>query len=186
VDILSDFSKTLDTLLKNGNFFFIEKTIPSHIMYSKQRSKGAKQERLDYLNRLEMTNDWLKSLIEEIHQYDSNAMIIIIADHGGYVGLEYTKEVVSRKLKPIEVISSFSSMLSIKWPQNIENQNLDFKTNVNLFHNIFYALSGDEVFIDNLQPNTSFLPLIENSNALYYECIDEQRNVVFKPIGTLH
>lgn len=186
IDIVSDFSKTLDTLSKTWNFFFIEKTIPSHIMYDKQRTKGAKQERVEYLERLEMTNEWLKSLIYEIHQFDSNAMIVIVADHGGYVGLEYTMEVVNRKLKPIEVISSFSSILSVKWPQNIESQNLEFKTNVNLFYNIFYALSGDEVFIDNLQANTSFLPLIENGKVLYYECIDEYKNTVFKPIDTLH
>lgn len=186
LDILADLSKTLDTLTKTGNFFFIEKTIPSHITHSKHRAKGVEQERVDYLDRLEMTNEWLKNLIEEIHHFDSEAMIVIVADHGGYVGLEYTMEVVNRKLKPIEIISSFSSILTIKWPQYIENQNLNFKTNVNLFHNIFYALSGDAIFLDNLQPNTSYLPFIENGNTLYYKCIDENKNTVFKPIDSLN
>lgn len=185
LDILADLSKTLDTLTKTGNFFFIEKTTPSHITHSKHKAKGVEQERIDYLERLEFTNEWLKNLVDEIHQFDSDALIVIVADHGGYVGLEYTMEVLDRRLKPTEVTSSFSSILSIKWPQKIEHQRLNFKTNVNLFHTIFYALSGDTVFIENLQKDTSYLPIIENGKTFYYECLDENKNSVFKPIGSL-
>lgn len=182
IDVITDLSKALDTLSKKRNFFFIEKTIPGHISYSKQKSKGSVQERLNYLSKLKDTNDWLKGLIGEIREFDSDALIVIVADHGGYVGLDYSNEVVNRRLNHKEVISAFSSVLCIKWPKRIDSLNLDFKSNINLFHNIFYALSGDNVFIDNLQPNNSYLPLMKNGSTLIYKCIDEHRNVVFEPI----
>ena len=114
IDIVHDFKLVLDTLQKKNNFVFIEKTIPSHIMYKESLSRGKDQERLNYLKRLDLANNWLKELITEINAFDDNAMIIIVADHGGFVGLDFTLEAVNRRLDSLETISAFSSMLSIK------------------------------------------------------------------------
>lgn len=182
IDLLSDFKTVLDTLSTDRNFFFVEKTIPSHINHNKHHSKGKNGEREIYLEKVKLANQWLKELIEDIEQFDSDALIVIVADHGGYVGLDYTLEVNERRLDSIETISAFTSMLSIKWPNGVEQKKLDFKSNVNLFHNLFYALSEDEIFIKNRLPDKSFLPLQEKGRTIFYECIDNNQNVVFKPI----
>ena len=183
VDILEDFETILDTLSKQHNFFFIEKTIPSHIMYTKRRSKGKEQERIEYFERLELANTWLKELVANINKFDKDAMIIIVADHGGYVGLDYTLEVINRKLDSKETMSCFSSMLSIKWPQDLYQPNLEFKSNVNLFRKVFYSLSNDNRFITNLESNTSYMPLKFNGTTDYYEYINEEGEVVFNKLS---
>lgn len=181
VDLLSDFTITLDTLTTATNFFFIEKTIPAHIAHSKRWSHGDTKEKMDYLDRLNDANSWLKSLITTILKYDENAMIVIVADHGGYVGLDYTSEINERQLSSEETISSFSSILSIKWPKKIDPEGLNFKTNVNLFRNIFYSLSKNDIFLKDQQENISFIPFFENGKAVNYKVIDENRNVIFLP-----
>jgi hypothetical protein len=183
VDIQTDFAKVMDTLSGTKNFFFIEKTLPSHIMYTKSYSKGKDIERIEYLDRVKTANEWIKSLVYKINKFDEEALIVIVADHGGLVGLDYTLEAVNRKLDTLETISTFSSMLSIKWPKQMSSSNLNYSSNVNLFRNIFYVLSKNENLIDSYKENSSFLPLKENGNASYYEYIDDKGNFVFNEVS---
>ncbi len=181
VNISSDLTRALDSLTHFPNFFFIEKTIPAHITHREEWSQGAEKEKNNYLERLEGGNKWLKNQINTILEFDEDAMIIIVADHGGYVGMDYTKEVYERKLSEEETISTFSSILSIKWPKTIHPEGLEFKTNVNLFRQIFYGLSGDAVFLKDQEKNSSYLPFIEDGKAIYYQVLDEDRNKTFLP-----
>jgi len=183
VDIISDFKTVLDTLPKTNNFVFIEKTIPGHVIYRKGLSRGIEGERLRYLEKLEKANVWLEELITTINNYDDNALIIIIADHGGFVGLEHTLEAVNRRLNEVEAHSAFSSVLSIKYPKEIEYSKLDYKSNVNLFKTIFYSLTGEQLFLDSLESNASYIPLKENGNTEYYECIDVNGKVVYNKLS---
>ena len=183
VDITQDFKSVLDTLSGSRNFFFIEKTIPSHIMYRQSLSKGIEGERINYIKRLEHTNDWLKELVKKINKFDDNALIIIVADHGGYVGFEYTLESVERKINNAEALSTFSSLLSIKWPMNITNTNIKFSTNVNLFKKVFYKLSNNKPLLESLSENSSFLPLKDNGKADYYRYINKNGDFVFDKVS---
>lgn len=178
-NILEDFSSILDTLQGSKNFFFIEKTIPSHIMYLKSKSFGVEKERELYLERVQQTNEWLKNLIKKIKEYDDDALIIIVADHGGFVGLNYTIEAVNKKLNAEETRSVFTSMLSIKWPSNIAGDELEFNSNVNLFRTVFYSLSHNEGFLKTKEPDYSYIPLYENGKVNYYKCIDNKGHIVF-------
>lgn len=181
-NILEDFGSVLDTLKSSKNFFFIEKTIPSHIMYLKSKSFGVEKERKLYLEKVQQTNEWLKNLIKKIKEYDDDALIIIVADHGGFVGLNYTMEAVNKELNAEETRSVFTSMLSIKWPSNIASHELEFNSNVNLFRTVFYSLSHNEEFLKTKEPNYSYIPLYENGIANYYKCIDDKGHIVFDKI----
>ena len=86
------------------------------------------------------------------------------------------------KLSNKEIISSFSSLLSVKWPKKINTDTISFKTPVNLFRKIFYQLSDNSSFITDLQENSSYLPYKKNGNYNYYKCIDGDRNVIFERI----
>lgn len=182
IDILKDFENSLQESKNSTNFYFIEKTTPSHIRYSKQSSKGKEREREDYLKRMKFANKWLTSLITLINNNDPNPLIIIAADHGGFVGLNYLKESQARKLNELEASSVFSSLLSIKWPRENEPKGLEFRTPVNLFRNIFSYLSDDKSLVENKEPNTSYIPLYNNSYADFYECIDTNGNYGYKNI----
>ena len=182
VEIQKDLSSVLDTLKSSRNFFFIEKTLPSHIIYKKSKSLGVEGERKRYLNRLKEANQWITNLVNRINDYDEEALIIIVADHGGQVGLEYTLESVNKRLNPQEALSTFSSMLSIKWPKSIEAEHINFKSNVNLFRQVFFLLSGNKEFLINLSDNSSYLPLRTNSTFNFYQYINDSGLPVFKEL----
>jgi len=173
INILSDFEKTIKTQSSDPNFYFIEKTIPGHIRNSKWASRGIEKEREVYLEGIEHANDWLISLIKLIDEHDENPLIIIMADHGGYVGLEYSSELDERKLNEMEVRSMFSVLLSVKWPNDEAPQNLKFKSNVNLFRNLFSYLSEDPLILKSYQADKSFIYTMENNFVEVYECLDE-------------
>lgn len=182
IDILKDFKSVLDTLQNKRNFFFIEKTIPSHIVYRPSLSKGIEGERLAYINRLKNTNIWLKDIVQMIDDFDKNALIVIVADHGGFVGMDYTLQAISKQISLVEAKSVFSSQLSIKWPKNMANNSLDFLTNVNLFKKIFYSLSDNKALLENLSSNASFLPLKEGGTSNYYKYINNNGDFVFDKV----
>jgi hypothetical protein len=173
INIVSDFEKTIKAQSSDPNFYFIEKTIPGHIRNSKWASRGIEKEREVYLEGIEHANDWLTSLIKLIYEHDKNPLIIIMADHGGYVGLKYSSELDERKLNEMEVSSMFSILLSIKWPNNEAPQNLNFKSSVNLFRNLFSYLSGDPLLLKSYQADKSFIYTMENNFVEVYQCLDE-------------
>lgn len=173
VDILSDFKNKLEEKPEGPNFFFIEKITPGHIKNLKIGSGGIAKEREKYLLGIQQANEWLTSLIELINAHDENALIIIMADHGGSVGLEYSSELKERTLNEAETASVFSVLLSIKWPEGQAPDNLNFKTNVNLFRNLFYHLSDDPIFMKSYQADKSYLYNLANDKMEVYQCIDE-------------
>lgn len=177
-DIKADLEAVLDTLKSNRNFFFVEKIAPSHIVRNPLKSKGIKGERDAYIERLKDTNTWLTSIISMINDFDRDALIIIVADHGGFVGLNHTLESVQKPLTPEEIKSVFSAMLAVKWPKELDQNQLEIKSNVNLFKTVFYALSGEEKFLEELEVNNSYIPHYENGLANFYECIDKDGQVV--------
>ena len=135
-----------------GNFFFIEQISPGHIPTLKSTSKGKEVERETYLKELKEAYSWLKSTISSIEENDNNAIIIIIADHGGFVGLEYTLESKIKQENEDLVKTVFTTACAIKWPNgNAPNYDSKLKSNVNLFRILFTYLSGNESYLKNLQ-----------------------------------
>ncbi|MCZ6595139.1 MAG: hypothetical protein O6943_09525 [Bacteroidetes bacterium] len=179
VDIITDFEEVMQETSSSHNFFFIEKTIPGHIAHGKSASMGVDKEQERYLTRVEIAQDWMVDLIDIITKNDDNPMIIILSDHGGYVGLNYVKEVLQKELSPVEINSVFSSLLSIKWPSNEVPEDLEFKSSVNLFRTIFSYLSEDSSLLVNGEKDKSYLPYNDGSGISFYEYIDANGNVVF-------
>lgn len=182
INILSDFEKIIKAQSSDPNFYFIEKTIPGHIRNSKWASRGIEKEREVYLEGVERADAWLMSLITLINEHDENPLIIIMADHGGYVGLKYTGERDERKLNEMEVSTMFSVLLSIKWPIDVEPQNIDLKTNVNLYRSLFYYLSEDPLLLKSYQTDNSFIYTMENNFVEVYQCLDENGVFGYKKI----
>lgn len=183
VDMMADFKEVVATLSNSHNFFFIEKTIPGHIAHGEGASMGVEAERDRYLDRVKKSEVWMQELINTIRAHDKNPMIVIVADHGGYVGLNYVKEVLEKKLTPVEVNSVFSSLLSIRWPSGEVPQDLEITSSVNLFRYIFSYLSGDEGLLDHLEKDQSFLPFDDGSGIQYYEYLDANGKAVFNRWG---
>ncbi len=182
VRTVREFIDILDAADAPRNFYFIEKTTPGHIKYTDASSGGPEVERERYLHRLKTAESWTTQLVKNIQRLDPNPLIVIVADHGGFVGLNSVKEVHRRKLDSLETISVFSSQLSIHWPYDDTPDDLVFRSNVNVFRNIIAYLSQNKSFLDNREPDESFLPFYEGQKASYFLCIDDNGTVEYRSI----
>lgn len=180
-NVIRDVFKDLDSILEDGfnnkspKFFFIEKVLPHHVHFK----ASVKDEHQGYLSKLQQANAEVKKMVKLISEKDSNSMIIIAADHGGWVGIENYDEFYTTK-EPLHINSIFSTLCAIKW-NGIENSKYDaqLKSNVNLFRVLFAALSTDSSYLEHLENDGSYHLRKESwLGKSVYKVIDEKGNVV--------
>lgn len=159
---------------ETSNFFFIEKFNPGHINPSKIKGGSIEKERLEYLKSLQIANVWLKKTIKIIEKNDPNAIIIIGADHGGYVGFEYTSQ-AQNKITDRKLLNSiFGAKLAIKWNGvNHSEYDAQLKSSVNLFRILFSYLSEDKLLLNNLQPDASYNSYDASDFSKVYKAIED-------------
>lgn len=157
-----------------SNFFFIEKFNPGHINPSKVKGSSIEKERQEYLKSLQIANAWLKKTITIIEKNDPNAIIIIGADHAGYVGFEYTSQ-AQNKITDRKLLNSiFGAKLAIKW-NGSQHSDYDakLKTSVNLFRIVFSYLSENKSLLNNLQPDVSYNCYDASDFSKVYKAIED-------------
>lgn len=174
-DITQEIESQLVQNKKTSNFFFIEKFNPGHINPSKIKGSSVEKERLEYLKSLQIANVWLKKIITIIEKKDPSGIIIIGADHGGFVGFEFTSQSKDKITDPKLLYSIFGAKLAIKW-NDVSHIKYDenLKTPVNLFRIIFSYLGEDKGLLKNLQPNTSYNCYDSSDFTKVYMAIDEK------------
>lgn len=184
VDLQDEMEKAIEENRNQTNFYFIEKILPGHISVTEQHSKGKDEERKLYIEDFEKSNLWLRKMISLITKQDPDALVVIVADHGGYVGLDYTGE-QSKKIADTALINSiFSATLAIKWPNNeIPEFDTNLKTNVNLFRVLFSYLTENTSYLDHLEQNDSFLIIDEDAPFGIYKVINGDGTFVFNKIN---
>ncbi|WP_430412190.1 sulfatase-like hydrolase/transferase [Kordia sp.] len=181
--LIDPLEKTIQREKGKRNFYFIEKIAPGHITTFKNQALGKETERENYLEKLKSANEWLKEITAIIIKNDPNCLIVIAADHGGYVGFNYTKELFEKQTNKKLIYSGFSAALAIKWPNNaIPDYDVKLKTPVNLFRTLFTYLGDNKALLENFQDDTSHAIIKKNAPSGVYEYIDNDGNVVFRKI----
>lgn len=182
-DIFSDLKALQKKDLSKPSFYFLEELSPGHITNRPNPGAIANQERERYLDKLKDTNTWLKEVIDYISNNDPNAIIILAADHGGFVGLNSTQEAQSKQTDEALVKSIFSAQLAIKWP-NDEHLKYDseLKSSVNVFRVLFAYLAENPDYLKQLQDDKSFIPIAKGAPFGIYEYINENYEFVFNRI----
>lgn len=180
-DVNEDLVTVIKTNKSTNNFHFIQHFSPGHISTYKNKSQGKEEERAIYIDKLKEANTWLKEIIQLIVENDPDAIVVMIADHGGFVGLDYTMQ-TKTKLTDSELINSvFTSALAIRWPDNSSPHYDDhLKTSVNLFRVLFSYLSENEAYLNHLEDDKSYLQIKEGAPKGVYEVINNNGDVVFK------
>ncbi len=182
-DVYPDLENAIASKSDDGNFFFIEIFEPSHISSTKAASMGKEKEREHWLEKRKIANVKIKKMVNLIVEKDPNALIMIMADHGGFVGLDYTHELYEKTTDRNSIYSAFSVMLSIRWPNNeIPSSDSNLKSCVNVFRVLFSYLGNDEKYLEHLQEDKSYLILKEGAAEGIYEYIDEKGDVECKKI----
>jgi len=180
--ILEDFSEIAKEAT-GKNFYFFEKLLPGHITTYKDQAESNEAERERYLENLVHANDWLQKLIQNITENDPEGLIVIVADHGGFVGLKYSLQSNTYTTNRDNIYTIFSAALAIKWPENSPPEFDDsFKSSVNLFRILFAYLGEDLSLLKNLQDDTSYIQIKEGAPKGVYGYIDGDGNIILKEI----
>jgi hypothetical protein len=182
-DVVETLEFVLEQETDQPNFFFIEIFNPGHIVNRKSGSKGREAEKVRWFKSLNQANNKLISLLMVIKEKDPNALIIISADHGGSVGLNFSREVYKKTQEKDLIYSIFSSQLSIHWPNTTPNFDGQLKTPVNLFRFVFSYLSEDESYLENLQEDDTYIMINEGAPRGIYKYIDTSGNIVFEKVN---
>lgn len=177
-DVFMHLQDHMQSQQAGGNFYFLEKFSPGHIHGLKVHSMGAAAEKEIYLKELKVANEWLTKTISYIEKKDPGALIIIAADHGGFVGYDYATQSREYTQNKLLVNSVFGVAMAVKW-NNPKHKEFDAQlaTSVNLFRTVFSFLANDKKYIKNLQEDASYIRT-EKPVGLY-KYINEQGNVVF-------
>lgn len=180
-EVLPDLKNAMEAGTGNPNFFFVEIFEPSHIPSAKAASAGKEVERKKWLEKREVANGKIKSIINLILEKDPTALILVMADHGGFVGLDYTRQFETENSERDIVYSAFGSMLSIHWPNGAQPQEAKYlKTSVNVFRIVFSYLSGNQKYLQHLQEDSSYFVLKSGVEPGVYQFIDGQGKVILK------
>ncbi|MDN3725185.1 hypothetical protein QRD02_12415 [Aequorivita sp. SDUM287046] len=186
-NVAKDVSFELETAMASksddGNFFFVEIFEPGHISSVKSASKGKEKEREQWLEKREIANAKLEKIINIIIAQDPSALIIIMADHGGFVGLEYTDEFNHKTFGSNIVYSAFGAMLSIRWPNDeVPAESQYLKSSINVFRILFSYVSGNQKYLQHLQGDESYFVLKSGEDPGVYQYVDGNGNVNIKKI----
>jgi hypothetical protein len=153
--VFNDLKKCMESKESKNQprFYFIEKLLPHHIHFD---GTGKENERKVYLQKIELTNAWLKKTINLIEKNDPTGIIIIAADHGGWVGIENIDEMFTTKDEKL-IRSVFSNLLAIKWnDDNHVQYDANLKSNVNIFRVLFSYLSEDKSLLKKLESDAGY------------------------------
>lgn len=160
-------------------FFFVEKLLPHHVHFYAPGDR-VEAERKEYLEKIDEVTIWLKTTIDYIEQEDPNAIVIVLADHGGWVGMVNYEDMFTTKAED-KIFSTFSTIASIKWNGFLkEGYDSGLKSNVNVFRVLFSVLSENKKYLENLEDDSSYNLHIGNSFLKeVYQVIDDDGKLVY-------
>ncbi len=161
-------------------FFFIEIFNPGHISNNKLKSGGVEVEKELWKDSLVRANGKLTKMVNLIKEKDPNALILIMADHGGFVGLENATQAYHKTEDPDLIDSMFGAQLSIHWPNGERPSYEDkLKSNVNVFRILFAYLSDNQKYLQHLQDNSSYMIIYKGAPKGIYQYFDDNGNHTF-------
>lgn len=176
-EVYNDLEKKINENISKPKFVFVEKILPHHVHFYASGDRK-KAERKEYLDNIEKANDWLKKTIALINKNDKDAIIIVLADHGGWVGMESMNEFFSTKDESL-IKSTFSNLAAIRWNKlDHEKYDTKLKTNVNVFRVLFSSLAEDSTFLEHLQEDASYNIRQGSFTSSVYKLIDANGNIV--------
>lgn len=172
-DITTSVKSKISAHSAGGNFFFVQKFSPGHIAISAGRSKGAAAERLAYIEKLKDANVWLKEIITYIAAKDPRGIVIILADHGGFVGLNHTGEAFAKITDPDLLYSIFGARCAVKWNGDQHTQfDSGLYSSVNLFRTMCAFLSNEKSYLSHLQADVSYNNSDPDNHEIIYPALN--------------
>ncbi len=167
-------------------FYFIEIFSPGHVTVRKNKSQGAEKERALWLEDLPETNAKVMEAVSMIRKNDPEGLVVIMADHGGFVGMDFMNQAYEKTQDRDLIYSIFSIQMAVKWPDGDAPDASDsLKTSVNLFRVLFSYLGDSPELLDHLEEDVSYIPISKGARRGVYAYIDENGEVVFQKLNRI-
>lgn len=174
-EVYGDLEKAVKENISKPKFIFIEKVLPHHIHFD---GTGVEAERKEYLEKTGEANAWLKKAIAFIESKDKNALIIILSDHGGWVGMNSLDEFYTTANESY-IRSTFGNMAAIRWNGVINDPyDANLHSSVNMFRVLFAALSENTSYLEHLEKDESYNVHWGSFNNSVNKVIDDKGKVV--------
>ena len=178
-EVQEDLVKVMDQQGQVPQFYFVQFFNPGHIHSQSSTSLGRDKEADLWQESMQRAQVKINDLVGRILERDPEALIMIMGDHGGFVGLNYTNEIYQKTQDRDLIYSIFSSQLSIRWPQQLKPEvSIPFTTSVNVFRLLFAHLGHAPKYAQNLAPDASFVILEDETHRGVYEYLNDQGQVV--------
>lgn len=179
-EILPSLQQEMATMGDGPQFYFMQILDPGHVEARADRTLGAEAEKEKYFEKLERSNEKLRAIIDQIKEKDPTALILIMADHGGYVGFDYMLQIREKQEDESLLRSAFSVQLAIHWPDSHADYDLHFKSAINTFRILFAYLSEEKGYLNHLQEDASFTIIKDGNLKGIYQVINDQGEIVFQ------
>lgn len=179
-DIVAPLKLFLEKQDATPAFHFIEIFTPGHIAVNEIKSEGIEKERDQWLATLPETDEKIIEIVSLIKEKDANGIIIILADHGGFVGLKHMHEAYTKTQDRDKLYSMFGANLAIYWPAEFSENKIEIKSSVNVFRTLFSYLGEDSKLLENIQGDASYLPILHGAIKGVYKVIDSEGSIVFE------
>lgn len=175
----NDLKEVLNDKTNKPKFVFIEKLLPHHIHFVKQENQ-IEAERKEYIAKIEEVNLWLRKTVNMINDADPKAIVIVLADHGGWVGMTSYPDMYTTT-DEANIRSIFSSIAAIKWNGHLKDgYDTELRSTVNLFRVLFANLAENTDYLQQMEDNSSYNLHMESwyRNSVY-KVLDDKGKTVF-------
>ena len=180
-NVLDSLGRYLKEDLNKPKFFFIQVYKPGHVTSKKTDEKSFEADKQLWIDNLKISNRQQQEVIDTILATDPNALIIIMSDHGGYLGWENMMGVRTKTEDFEKLRSAFSTNLAIKWPDKAPPSfDTKFKSGVNVFRILFSYLSDDVSYLKHLQDDSSYTIIQYGAPNGIYKVLDANGEIVFE------
>lgn len=161
-------------------FFFVELFNPGHIHGKAPSSEGREGKKKLWFESLAMANEKVMTHIDLIKELDPDALVVIMADHGGFVGFEYIDQVFTKTQDRDLLYSVFSINLAVLWPEDDIYEGKSAGSAINIFKMLFSYLSNDQKIMETTADNSSYLVIKEGTTPGVYKVLDDSGKVTFE------
>jgi len=181
-DVAIDFKKAFEKGLSidQPKFFFVERVLPHHVHFLNVDDRIS-ADREEYIENVQSSDIWIKETVQMIEERDSNALIVVLADHGGWAGNDGFNEMYSTQ-DPVKITSIYSTLAAIKW-NGLEASTYDeqLHSNVNVFRVLLAALSENTTLLQHMEDDSSYnlnntgffrnkvVKVIDDAGSIVYE-----------------
>jgi len=182
-NVLDSLQRYLKEEPTKKKFFFIQIFKPGHVSSKLSDSEGPAADKQRWLQNLDISNRQQKEIIDTILAQDPNALIMIMADHGGYLGWDHMMGIRSKTQDRDQLYSAFSTNLAIHWPDNQQPDFDDrFKSGVNVFRILFSYLGENTQYLESIQDDGSYTIIEHGAPKGIYKVIDGDGSISFNKV----